>query len=152
MGVFYTDEMSPTDYIQTDPSNGIESRVVASKISAGFPSPATDHVDSTQLDLNTYLVANKASSFYFTVEGESMLDAGIHSGDHVLVDRSITARTGDIVVAEIDGEHTIKTLYVGSKKIELRPANKTFKPVEIKESNQLVIWGVVTAVIRKIRR
>lgn len=120
------------------------------KIRAGFPSPATDYIEDG-LDLNAYLVRHKAASFYFTVEGDSMKGVGILNGDKVLVDRGITPRHGHVVVAVINGEFTLKTLYALNAVAELRPENPAYRPLRINEGDDVTIWGVATGVIRKLR-
>eukprot|EP01037_Dinobryon_pediforme_P027277 gene27277-30115_t len=120
------------------------------KISAGFPSPATDYAQET-LDLNELLVKHKAASFYFTVEGQSMIGAQIDDGDRVLVDRSIPVRSGHIVIAVVNSEYTIKRLYMRDDVIELRPENPDFPIIRLKDGESLEVWGVVSAVIRKLK-
>jgi DNA polymerase V len=119
-----------------------------SRISAGFPSPATDYVEEG-LDLNKYLVDRPAASFLFAVQGESMTGAGIMDGDRVIVDRSRTARHNDIVVAEIDGEYTLKRLFQSGGRIELRPENPAYPIITLKDGDELRIWGVVAGVVRR---
>lgn len=123
----------------------------AHKIAAGFPSPAQDYLEPG-LDLNEYLVDHKAASFLFTVQGESMSGAGIMDGDKVVVDRSVQARHGDIVIAVLDAEYTLKRLYSMGGTIELRPENPAFAALLVSEGSTLEIWGVVVASIRKYRR
>ena len=120
------------------------------KIPAGFPSPAADYLDDA-LDLNAYLVPHKAASFFFTVEGVSMIRAGIWPGDKVAVDRSIEARHDDIVIAVVDGEFTLKRLYRQGGVVELRAENPRYAPIRFKEGEELTIWGVVTGLVRKYR-
>lgn len=120
------------------------------KIPAGFPSPAQDYTEET-LDLNEYLVKHKSASFYFTVDGLSMLGAQIDDGDKVLVDRSIDPKHGHIVIAVVNDEYTIKRLYKRRGVIELRPENPNFQPIRFADGEELVIWGVVTSVIRKLK-
>lgn len=120
------------------------------KISAGFPSPAADYVEQG-LDLNTYLVKHKAASFFFNVAGDSMSAAGILDGDKVLVDRSVTPQHGHVVIAVIDAEYTLKRLHLLGDRVELHPDNPAYAPIRLVEGNELQIWGVVTAVIRKLR-
>ena len=118
------------------------------KVPAGFPSPADDHAEK-RLDLNEYLIDKQETTFFVRIKGDSMVDAGILDNDIVIVDRSKQARLGDIVLASIDGEFTVKTL---SKKKEipvLLPANKNYQPLEIKESSQFEVWGVITGSVRK---
>lgn len=118
------------------------------KVSAGFPSPATDYMEEG-LDLNEYLVQHKAASFLFNVQGDSMLHAGIVSGDKVVVDRSIEAQHRHIVIAVVDSEYTIKRLYRRAGRIELRPENPAYVPIIIANDMQLEIWGVVVGVVRR---
>ncbi|WP_416186897.1 LexA family protein [Glaciimonas sp. CA11.2] len=118
------------------------------KVPAGFPSPAADYVEES-LDLNTYLVKHKAASFYFTVEGDSMINAGILAGDRGLVDRSIEPRHGHIVVAVISNEFTLKRLYRHHGVVELRPENSAYKTIIVSDDDDLQIWGVVAGVVRK---
>jgi len=123
-------------------------RLISHRISAGFPSPAADYAEDG-LDLNEYLVRNKPASFMFTVKGDSMINAGIVEGDKVIVDRSINAKSKDIVVAVVNGEYTIKRLYKTSSKVELRPENPSYQPIVFKEGSELEIWGVVVGVVRR---
>ncbi len=112
------------------------------KISAGFPSPADDHLEKT-LDLNSYLVKHPAATFFVRVTGESMINAGINDNDILIVDRSLKPIHGKIVIAVVDGHMTVKRLYKKSGKLILMPENKNFRPIEITESMTLEIWGVV---------
>lgn len=123
-------------------------RLVFHRISAGFPSPAADYAEEG-LDLNDFLVRNKPASFMFTVKGDSMINAGIVEGDKVIVDRSLNARSKDIVVAVVNGEYTIKRLFKSSSKVELRPENSAYQPIVFKEGSELEIWGVVVGVVRR---
>lgn len=120
------------------------------KISAGFPSPAADYVEKG-LDLNAFLVQHKEASFFFEVVGESMSGIGIIGGDIVLVDRSVTPIHGHIVLAVIDGEYTLKRLHQRHGVIELHPENRAYKPIRLIEGQELQVWGVITAVVRKYR-
>lgn len=123
-------------------------RLISHRISAGFPSPAADYAEDG-LDLNDYLVRNKPASFMFTVKGDSMVNAGIVEGDKVIVDRSMTAKSKDIVVAVVNGEYTIKRLHKTSSKVELRPENPAYQPIVFKDGTELEIWGVVVGVVRR---
>lgn len=118
-------------------------------VPAGFPSPADDYMDRT-LDLNDYLIRNKASSFYIRVAGNSMQGAGILSGDVLLVDRSVDPAHNKIVIAVINGEMTVKRLWLGENKSFLMSENPEFRPVEITHEMDAHIWGVAVAVIRKL--
>lgn len=120
------------------------------RVPAGFPSPAADHVEAG-LDFNDYLVQHKAATFVFTVSGDSMTGAGIFSGDKVVVDRSVEATHGSIVIAVIDGEHTIKRFWHRDGVIELRPENRLYPTIVLQEGDTLEIFGVVIAVVRRLR-
>lgn len=120
------------------------------KIAAGFPSPASDYLEPG-LDLNDYLVPNKAASFLFTVAGDSMAGAGIMDGDKVVVDRSVNAVHGKIVVAVINEEYTLKRLFHFNGKPELRSENAAYRPIRMEEGSELTIWGVVVGLVRRYR-
>lgn len=124
------------------------SPLFVSRITAGFPSPATDYIEDG-LDLNDYLVRHRAASFLFTVKGWSMRDAGIVDGDKVIVDRSITPQHGHIVIAVVDCEYTIKRLHQKGSAIELRAENPAFQPIIFSADSSLEIWGVVVGVVRR---
>jgi DNA polymerase V len=119
-----------------------------SRLSAGFPSPATDYMEDG-LDLNAFLIRHKASTFLFDVKGYSMLNAGIVDGDKVLVDRSLEAKSGQIVVAVVNGEYTLKRLYLSGSTVELRAENPEFKTKSFQDGEHLEIWGVVVGVVRR---
>lgn len=123
-------------------------RLLLHRIQAGFPSPAADSIEEG-LDLNDYLVRNRDASFLFTVQGESMVGAGIVDGDKVVVDRSIEARHSHIVIAAVDGEFTIKRLFKRGPRVELRAENPAFAPIRFADGSQLEIWGVVVGVVRR---
>jgi len=118
-------------------------------VRAGFPSPADDYVADT-LDLNEHLMPRKEATFLLTVSGDSMIEAGIHNGDILIVDRSINPTSGRVVIAVLDGQFTVKTLEKKRGKIRLLPANPVFVPIEIKDEQELQIWGVVTKVIHSL--
>ena len=125
-----------------------EFRLLSHRISAGFPSPATDYVEEG-LDLNDYLVRNKAATFMFTVKGDSMTGASIEEGDKVVVDRAQHPKHGDIVVAVVDGEYTIKRLFKHMGRVELRPENAAYPPIVFLDGSELMVWGVVVGVVRR---
>ncbi len=126
----------------------LELRLLAHRISAGFPSPASDYVEEG-LDLNTYLVRNKPATFLFTVKGDSMIGASIEEGDKVVVDRSLTPRHDDVVVAVVDGEYTLKRLYQHGNRIELHAENPAYLPITFRGGTELQVWGVVVGVVRR---
>jgi len=119
------------------------------KISAGFPSPAEDFIER-KLDLNEYLIKNPAATFFVKVSGQSMINAGIHDGDILVVDRSLDAANNKIVIGVVNGEFTVKRLLKKNNKLFLVPENPDFKPIEINEAMDASIWGVVTYTIRKL--
>ncbi len=120
------------------------------KVPAGFPSPADDHVEK-KLDLNDYLIKQKEATFFVSIKGDSMIDASIHDGDIVIVDRSKEAKIGDIVLASIDGEFTVKTLAKHLSHPRLLPANSKYKYIDVTEGMMFEIWGVVTGAVRKFK-
>ncbi len=117
-------------------------------VSAGFPSPADDYSD-VDLDLHDHLVQNPSSTFCVKAIGESMKDAGIKSGDVMIVDRSLEPKNRSIVLAVIDGEFTVKRVNVNDKELYLIPENDAFTPIRITEEMDFQIWGVVTFIIHK---
>lgn len=117
-------------------------------VEAGFPSPAEEELADT-LSLDKLLIQNHEAAFLLKVSGDSMLDAGILPGDMVIVDKSEIPKSGDIVIAEVDGQWTMKYLKKRGENIILMPANPMYKP--IKPQKELKVAGVVTAVIRKYR-
>lgn len=132
-----------TRYIQT---RGCALPLFTSKVQAGFPSPADDYQEGT-LDLNEYLIRNPAATFYVRASGNSMINAGIHPGDLLIVDRSITATSGKIVIAVVNGEFTVKRLMKKGQHLFLMAENPDYPPIAIKDKSELEIWGVVTNVV-----
>ena len=139
---------------------------VAGSVVAGFPSPAEQYLEPP-LDLNELLVKRPAATFFVKVEGDSMVNAGIHDKDLLVVDRSLTPSNGDIIIAALDGEFTVKTLRVlgnreqgmgnreqgmgNSVRYVLEPANPNYPSIEIKTDSQLDCFGVVTSVIHQFK-
>ncbi|MDV7365837.1 translesion error-prone DNA polymerase V autoproteolytic subunit [Acinetobacter baumannii] len=121
------------------------------KISAGFPSPAQDYIDKV-LDMNEHLIKNVTSTFIVKVASLSMLNAGIDIDDELIVDRSLDAKHGDIVVALIDNEFTVKRLMIEESRKWLKAENPEYKNIYLSEEQELIIWGVVTCVIKMIRK
>lgn len=121
----------------------------AAKVSAGFPSPAADYED-TRLDINDYLVRNPVSTFFFPVQGDSMQGAEIFDGDILVVDRSIKAAHGQIVVAFVDGERLVKRLYNRQGRVALVAENPAYPPLEICGEMELVVWGVVIGKFKRL--
>ena len=118
-------------------------------ISAGFPSPADDFKE-IRISLDKELVKNQDSTFYARVSGDSMIEAGLDDGDLIVIDRSLNPENGKIAVCFIDGEFTVKRIIKEKDKLYLMPENKKYKRIEIKQENELIIWGVVEYVIKKV--
>ena len=121
-----------------------------SRVPAGFPSPAEDYVECS-LDLNEHLIEHREATFFVRVKGQSMTGAGISDGDLLVVDRSLEAGDGDIVVAVVDGELTIKRLSRRGNHVRLLAEHPGFAPIEFKDGQELTVWGVVTSIIRRLR-
>lgn len=121
---------------------------VLGTITAGFPSPAEEELMDT-ISLDDFLIGNREATYMLTVQGDSMIDAGIHPGDIILVERGRTPKPGDIVIAEIDNGWTIKFFRKNGNKVFLEPANKKYKPIY--PETELNIAAVATAVIRKYK-
>lgn len=117
-------------------------------VSAGFPSPAEDHIESS-LDLNKALIRHPSATFFVRVEGESMKDDNINDGDLLIVDKSLEPRSGDIAVCYLDGEFTLKRVMIEENQITLLPSNKQYKPIPISKEDDFTVWGVVTYSIKK---
>ena len=125
----------------------------SSKVAAGFPSPADEHVEK-RLDPNEFLIDDEEATFFVTIQGYSMIDSGLLPGDKAVVDRSKNASIGDIVLAVVDGEFTIKLLAKTKQGgPRLLPSNQSgeYKPIEIKDGMQFEIWGVVTGSFRRFK-
>ena len=121
-------------------------KLYTTSISAGFPSPAEDHMDIS-LDINEYLVKHPSSTFYIYVKGDSMIDSGIFDGDLLIVDRSLEVKSNSVVVAVIDGDFTVKKIKKDSGNLYLIPQNKKYKPILLENNMDFQIWGVVTHAI-----
>ena len=123
---------------------------VSSVVHAGFPSPADDFLEG-HLDLNEYLISHPSATYYVRVKGESMINAGIHDGDLLIVDRSLEPRENKVVIAIVDGQLTVKRLKkLKNKQFVLVAENPDFPPIEVNEENNVSIWGIVTNVIHPV--
>jgi DNA polymerase V len=125
----------------------LELKYVPNGISAGFPSPADDFLDSG-IDLNQELIKHPYSTFYGKVKGDSMRDAGIHHGDILIVDKSLEPQNGKIAVCFIDGEFTIKRIKIEKDCCWLMPANENYQPIKVTADNDFIVWGMVINVIK----
>lgn len=119
-----------------------------SRVQAGFPSPADDSIEN-RLDLNELIVNHPSATFFVRAVGTSMQGANINDGDILVVDRSITATDGKIVIAILNGEFTVKRIALGKNQITLLPENPNFPPILVSEGMDFEIWGVVTYIIHK---
>lgn len=119
------------------------------KVPAGFPSPADDYLDK-RLDLNEYLIKHPAATFFVKVQGDSMIQAGIHSGDILIVDRALEPADRRIVVAAVNGELVVKRLRKKRERIFLASENPDYKEMEVTPEMGFEVWGVVTHVIHAL--
>lgn len=115
----------------------------------GFGAAADDYAERG-IDLNEQLIKNKPATFFMRVNSDAMLGAGIHNGDVVIVDRSIEAKNGKVIIAVLDGEMLIRRFEINENKKRLLPSTKKLSPIEINESNTFSVWGVVTYVIHSL--
>lgn len=151
-----TDFNSKLNVQQVHPNNDkiYHIPLATERVAAGFPSPAQDDIEQA-LDLNEYLIRNENATFIVKANSLSMLDAGIDINDPLIVDRSIAAKSGDIVIALIDNDFTVKRLMIDSQfqppKVWLKAENPDYQNIYIEEGQELVIWGVVTYNIKRMR-
>lgn len=123
--------------------------LLTSSVSAGFPSPAENEIEK-DLDLNEYLIKHPAATFFLRVSGTSMIKAGIHHNDILVVDRSLEPMNGKVVIASLNGELTVKRLLKTGNRVQLVAENDDYFPIDITEECDLRIWGVVTSVIHAV--
>lgn len=132
------------------PAEGWSVAAVDVSIQAGFPSPADDH-SAKRIDVMAHLVRHPAATYQMRVRGQSMREAGIDDGDVVIVDRAIPPRSGQIVVAVVDGEFTVKQLWQRAGRLKLKAANPTFADIVPSEGQTVEVWGVVVASIKSYK-
>jgi DNA polymerase V len=130
---------------------GLELPLYSEAVSAGFPSPAQDYQEG-KIDLNRELIQRPDATFCVTVSGESMIDANLQDGDMLLVERGLDAHSGDIILAILDGDFTVKRLHRDGNSIALLPANSRFAPIPIHADQDFAVWGVVKWVLHKVTR
>jgi DNA polymerase V len=128
----------------------LDIQLFSDAVPAGFPSPATDYCER-KLDLNELCIQHPAATYFVRAQGDSMIDAGIFPGDVIVVDRSISASHGDIVIASFNGELTVKRLEMFPS-TRLVPMNNQYHPIDIPEGADLEIFGVATNVIHSLRK
>jgi len=130
-------------------SSQLSLQIANNGISAGFPSPAEDFLDSS-IDLNKALIKNKDATFYGRVKGDSMIGAGLEDGDLLIIDKSIEPKDGKIAVCFIDGDFTVKRIKITTDIIWLIAENKNYQPIKVTKDNDFIIWGIVTNVIKTV--
>jgi len=123
--------------------------LASSTVAAGFPSPADDYID-VGIDLNETLIRHPSSTFFLRVSGDSMVEAGIQHGDLLVVDRSLEARPGHVVVAVLDGAFTLKRLARHQGRLRLEAANSAYPPLELHHCGDVQIWGVAIHAIHSL--
>lgn len=132
-----------------DTSTNVSLPLVDSGISAGFPSPADDFLD-VSIDLNKEFVKNPSTTFYGRVKGDSMINAGLNSGDLLIIDKSLEPVDNKIAVCFIDGEFTVKRIKIEKDVIWLVAENEKYQPIKVTADNDFLIWGIVTTVIKNV--
>ncbi len=136
-------------FFTPDWTQSVERPFVAGGIAAGFPSPADDFSE-LRISLDQTLVKHKEATFYAKVKGNSMVDAGIQDGDILVIDRSLEPANNKIAVCYLDGAFTVKRILFQKDGLYLIPENKNFLPIKITEENELIVWGIVTYVIKGV--
>jgi DNA polymerase V len=143
--------VAPIDAITFEGGQPLALPWVEGRVPAGFPSPAADFAVKRH-DLNDLLIAHPHATFMWRASGHSMVDFGIFDGDILVCDRALEARHGDIVIAEVDGDFTVKQFWRGRGTVQLRAGNKTFAPIIFRDGQTMTICGVVTATIKRFRQ
>lgn len=130
--------------------NSMGQWLIEQGVSAGFPSPADDFKE-VRISLDKELVKNSESTFYAKVSGDSMIEAGLDDGDLLIIDRSLDPENGKIAVCYLDGDFTVKRILKKEDELYLKPENKNYKEIKIKKGNELIVWGIVTYVIKSLK-
>ena len=136
-------------FLKVKKENQLGQWLIEQGISAGFPSPADDFKE-VRISLDKELIKNTESTFYARVSGDSMENAGLSDGDLIVIDRSINPENNKIAVCFIDGEFTVKRIVKENGKLYLKPENIRYEKIEVKETNKLIVWGIVTYVIKSV--
>lgn len=136
-------------FYSPDTNNEANVWLAGTDISAGFPSPADDFKE-VRISLDKAVVKNKAATFYARVAGQSMVGAGLDDGDLLVIDRSLEPENGKIAVCFVDGEFTVKRLKVAENCVWLIPENEQYKPLQVTQDDELIIWGIVTHVLKAV--
>lgn len=138
------------DIIDFIGSKGYTLPFFSNSVEAGFPSPVSDESEPERINLFSLLVENQSDTFFLKAHGDSMIDAGIHSGDILVVDKKIQPKEGSVVIACVNGEFTVKTLSKKDGKMFLLPANPSYKPIRVNPNDNVEIFGVVTHSIHSV--
>ena len=143
-------EQVKLEMFTADLDSDLELQYSQEGVRAGFPSPAQDYTTDA-IDLNKELERHPSSTFYARCVGDSMKDSGIDDGDLLVIDKSLEPAEGDIVVAYIDGEFTLKRIHIDTTHnfLMLMPSNPNYQPIKVTEENHFIIWGIVTYNIKR---
>tara|TARA_B100001113_G_C20878029_1_gene521312 strand:+ start:234 stop:668 length:435 start_codon:yes stop_codon:yes gene_type:complete len=141
---------SNLNFLKPKKGNSLGQWLIENGISAGFPSPADDFKE-IRISLDEELIKNKEATFYARVSGDSMQDAGLSDGDLIVIDRAINIENNKICVCYLDGEFTVKRIIKRGRKLYLKPENKNYKEIEIKKDSELIVWGIITFVIKSVK-
>ena len=140
---------SNLNFLKPKKGNSLGQWLIENGISAGFPSPADDFKE-IRISLDEELIKNKEATFYARVSGDSMQDAGLSDGDLIVIDRALNIENNKICVCYLDGEFTVKRIIKRGGKLYLKPENKDYEEIEIKKDSELIVWGIITYVIKRI--
>lgn len=143
------DSMKISEFYAFENKTELKLPLYLAGVSAGFPSPADDYIDKT-LDLNEFLIEHPSATFFVRAVGDSMLDAGIQSGDILIIDRALEPSTGDVIIAMLNGEFLVKRIRIENSKIFLEAGNPDFETIEVDEEMNFEVWGVVSHVIHSL--
>lgn len=141
---------SNLNFLKPKKGNSLGQWLIENGISAGFPSPADDFKE-IRISLDEELIKNKEATFYARVSGDSMQDAGLSDGDLIVIDRAINIENNKICVCYLDGEFTVKRIIKRGRKLYLKPENKNYEEIEIKKDSELIVWGIITFVIKSVK-
>ncbi len=141
---------SNLNFLKPKKGNSLGQWLIENGISAGFPSPADDFKE-IRISLDEELIKNKEATFYARVSGDSMQDAGLSDGDLIVIDRALNIENNKICVCYLDGEFTVKRIIKRGRKLYLKPENKNYEEIEIKKDSELIVWGIITFVIKSVK-
>ncbi len=141
---------SNLNFLKPKKGNSLGQWLIENGISAGFPSPADDFKE-IRISLDEELIKNKEATFYARVSGDSMQDAGLSDGDLIVIDRALNIENNKICVCYLDGDFTVKRIIKRGRKLYLKPENKNYEEIEIKKDSELIVWGIITFVIKSVK-